>query len=346
MQSIYNKPTVGVVILNWNGRRFLEKFLPPVLATSYEPLVVYVADNGSTDDSLEYLRKEFPKVKLITLPKNEGFAAGYNAALQQVDEELLVLLNSDVEVTSGWIEPVVELFEKDVRIAAVQPKILDYANKKRFEYAGAAGGWLDSLGYPFSKGRIFDVLETDEHQYDKQEDIFWASGAAMFIKKSVFLETGGFDPYFFAHQEEIDLCWRIHLAGYRIVSCPQSVVYHVGGGTLSKNSPRKIFLNFRNNLIMLWKNLEGPKAVLVIAIRFLLDAISAYKNLFSGQPGYFKAVAEAHFAFIRWFFSAKHNNVFPLKRTGSLSGLYRGSIVFDHFVKGKTRFSEIVEKRN
>ncbi len=346
MQSIYSKPTVGVVILNWNGKDYLKRFLPPLLSSTYDPLVVYVADNGSTDDSVGFVRDHFPTVRLIELNKNLGFAGGYNEALKQVDEEILVLLNSDVAVSPGWIEPAVALFEEDVRIAALQPKILDQAHPERFEYAGAAGGWLDVLGYPFSKGRIFDVLEKDEHQYDQSEEIFWASGAAMFIRKSVFFETGGFDPCFFAHQEEIDLCWRMHLAGYRVLSCPQSVVYHIGGGTLAKNNPKKIFLNFRNNLIMLWKNLEGPQAIAVMLIRFALDAISAYKNLFSGQPGYFIAVAKAHFAFMGWLFSSKTTNVFPNKRSGSVAGMYKGSIVFQHFIKGRTRFSEIIRAEN
>ena len=342
MQGITDQPPVAVVILNWNGRKYLEQFLPTVLASTYQNLVVYVADNGSTDDSIEFIRLHYPQIKIIAHDTNEGFAGGYNRALKDVSEELLALLNSDIEVTPGWLEPAIALFNSNPAIAAIQPKILDYNKKDHFEYAGAAGGWLDGYGYPFSMGRIFDVTEKDEHQYDKPTEIFWASGASMMIKKSVFNEVGGFDPYFFAHQEEIDLCWRIHLAGYQIMSCPQSVVYHIGGGTLPKDNPTKIFLNFRNNLIMLWKNLKGVEAVYIILIRFFLDAVSAWKNLFSGQYAYFFAVARAHVGFLSWLIARKRQSIFPVHRSGQVKGLYKGSIVWQHFVKGRNKFSEII----
>lgn len=346
MQGINDQPSIAVVILNWNGRKYLEQFLPAVLASTYKNLVVYIADNGSTDDSIEFLKANYPQVQLISHTTNEGFAGGYNRALKEVPEEFLVLLNSDIEVAPGWLEPAVAMFNSDLQLAAIQPKILDFKNKAYFEYAGAAGGWIDRYGYPFSMGRIFDITEKDEHQYDTPTEIFWASGAAMIIKKSVFDEVGGFDPYFFAHQEEIDLCWRIHLAGYKIKSCPASVVYHIGGGTLPKDNPNKIFLNFRNNLIMLWKNLSGVEAIYIIAIRFLLDAISAWKNLLSGQYAYFIAVAQAHTGFMKWLISGKKQSVFPVKRSGVVKGMYQGSVVWQHFVKGRDKFSEIISDRN
>ena len=342
MQEINDQPTVAVVILNWNGRKYLERFLPHVLASTYKHLVIYVADNGSTDDSIEFLKSNYPQVRLISHQTNEGFAGGYNRALKEVSEGFLVLLNSDIEVTPGWLEPAVELFKTNPKLAAIQPKILNYNKRDHFEYAGAAGGWIDHYGYPFSMGRIFDITEKDEHQYDTPTEIFWASGAAMIIKKSVFDEVGGFDPFFFAHQEEIDLCWRIHLAGYKVMSCPGSVVYHIGGGTLPKDNPNKIFLNFRNNLIMLWKNLSGFEAMYVIIIRFLLDAVSAWKNLLAGQHAYFIAVAKAHVGFMMWLISFKKQSVFPTKRIGAVKGFYKGSVVWQHFIKGKNKFSEII----
>ncbi len=346
MQAIDSHPTLAVVILNWNGKKYLEQFLPFVLASTYANKVVYVADNASTDGSVEFVASAFPEIKIIKNPSNEGFAGGYNLALKQVKEEFLVLLNSDIEVTAGWIEPVVQLFMENPSVAAIQPKILDFYNRKSFEYAGAAGGWIDRFGYPFSKGRIFDVLEEDKTQYDKPEPIFWASGAAMFIRHSAFDAAGGFDAYFFAHQEEIDLCWRLQLAGYGIMSCPASYIYHIGGGTLAKNNPKKIYLNFRNNLIMLWKNLTGWDAVKTVAFRLLLDAISAWQNLLSGQSAFFIAVMKAHFGFIAWLTTGQNKSVFPQKRSGKIKGRYMGSVVWQHFVIGKDRFSEIVENCN
>ncbi|MBL0155271.1 MAG: glycosyltransferase family 2 protein [Chitinophagaceae bacterium] len=252
-------PKIAVVILNWNGRNYLEQFLPVLMQSGYPQMEVVVADNGSADDSIAFLQANYPSVRLIRFDKNHGFARGYNLALQQVESEYYVLLNSDVEVVPGWLEPMLALLEKDKTIAACQPKILSWKDKKTFEYAGAAGGWLDKYGYPFAKGRIFDVTEEDHGQYDQTEPIFWASGAALFIRASVFHEVKGFDEYFFAHQEEIDLCWRIQLSGYQIYSCPASVVYHIGGGTLPRGNSLKTYLNFRNNRIMLSKCFTGVK---------------------------------------------------------------------------------------
>lgn len=343
--STLHKP-VAVVILNWNGRKYLQQFMPFLIKSTYQGLKIYVADNGSTDDSINFLKQAYPDVVIIDNKQNYGFAGGYNIALQSVSEEYIVLLNSDIEVTTNWIAPAIELFESDPSIGAIQPKILDYKQKSSFEYAGAAGGWIDMLGYPFSKGRIFDVLEQDYGQYDQTEEIFWASGAAMFVRKSAFVKAGGFDAFFFAHQEEIDLCWRLQKAGYKIMSCPAAQVYHIGGGTLSKDNPRKIFLNFRNNLIMLWKNLSWVQRCWILPVRFALDAISAWKNLLGGQPAFFTAIMKAHFSFMGWLFSHRKSAVYFQGGVRVPKGMYKGSVVWQHFVKGKNKFSEIILKRN
>lgn len=343
--SVLHKP-VAVVILNWNGKKYLEQFMPFLVKSTYTALKIYVADNGSTDESIHFLKDNYPSVVIIDNKQNYGFAGGYNIALQSVTEEYIVLLNSDIEVTPNWIEPAIELFETDSSIGAVQPKILDYNQKSSFEYAGAAGGWIDILGYPFSKGRIFDVLELDKGQYDQTEEIFWASGAAMFVRRSAFEKAGGFDPFFFAHQEEIDLCWRMQKAGYKIMSCPAAQVYHIGGGTLSKDNPRKIFLNFRNNLIMLWKNLSMIQRFWIIPVRFGLDAISAWKNLIGGKPAFFTAIMKSHFSFFGWLILHKKSAVCYRGGVGVYKGIYKGSVVWQHFVKGKNKFSEIIPKSN
>ncbi len=337
-------PKVAIVILNWNGRTYLEKFLPSVLVSSYPNFEVIVADNGSTDDSIVFIKKQFPSVRIIGLDKNYGFAGGYNKALAQVESDYYVLLNSDVEVQIRWLEPMVDLLESGASIAACQPKILSYNNREQFEYAGAAGGWLDKYGYPFAKGRIFDVCEDDHGQYDQSEPIFWASGAALFIRAKVFHEVKGFDEYFFAHQEEIDLCWRIQLAGYKIYSCPASVVHHVGGGTLPKNNSLKTYLNFRNNRIMLSKNLPFYKKIWVMPVRSFLDGVSAWKGLLSGDGGYFIAIIRAHLAFLKWWLFYKDKSVFPTTKNKALSGYLHKNIAWLHFVKKKKYFREIVGK--
>ena len=337
-------PLVSIVILNWNGRKYLEQFIPSVLSSTYSNYNVVVVDNASTDDSISFLINNHPRVRYISLKNNFGFAKGYNEGLKQIESDYYILLNSDVEVEKRWIEPVIALMEADKNIAACQPKLLQYHNKNVFEYAGAAGGWLDHLGYPFAKGRIFDVCETDTGQYDQAEPIFWASGAAMFVRTSVYHGLNGLDEYFFAHQEEIDFCWRMQLAGYLIFSCPQSVVYHVGGGTLPKGNSKKVFLNFRNNLIMMAKNLPAGEAAWKIVYRFILDAVSALKSLFAGQGTYFMAVLRAHFAFLYWLFFIKKKKTLYNKK-GPLQGYLRKSVVWNHFVLGKRRFAEIVLKK-
>jgi GT2 family glycosyltransferase len=338
-------PSVAVVILNWNGINYLNRFLPFLCNSTYPNLQIVVADNASTDDSIFFLKTHYPNITILENNTNEGFAQGYNTALKQVEANYYVLLNSDVEVTSSFIEPIIELMENDGTIGACQPKILDWNNRTHFEYAGAGGGWIDFLGYPFCKGRFFENLEKDEGQYNTSEPVFWASGAAFFIKANLFHQLGGFDEYFFAHMEEIDLCWRIQLSGYKVFVCPNSVVYHVGGGTLPKGNQRKVFLNFRNNLIMLYKNLPFNQLVWKLPFRFILDAISAWKNVFSGQLPYFKAVVQAHFAFIKWIFNHKKQKSIKYSSKTKLFGWYKGSIVWDHFILGKKSFKEIIHQK-
>ncbi len=340
--GIKNLPSVAIVILNWNGRKFLEQFLPSVMASVYPNKRVIVADNASTDDSIDFLRASYPMAQIISHGINMGFAKGYNQALQQVQSDYYVLLNSDVEVEPGWIGPVIELMESNHSIAACQPKLLAYTKKDQFEYAGACGGWLDHFGYPFMRGRVFDVCEADSGQYDSVQQCFWSSGAAMFIKATVYHEMGGLDEYFFAHQEEIDLCWRMQLAGYKIFVQPASVVYHVGGGTLPKGNSLKTFLNFRNNLVMLWKNMPLGAALWKIPFRIFLDAVSAWKALLNGEGGYFIAVVKAHLHFLGWLLFKKGRSVFPKKKGGKLCGWYGGSVVWAYFIQKKKTFLEIV----
>lgn len=340
------KPTVSIVILNWNGRAYLEKFLPGLIAGTAGSAELVVIDNASTDDSVDFLRANYPFIKIIFNKNNFGFARGYNEGLKQVEADYYVLLNSDVEVKAGWLAPLIKLMESDPQIGACQPKILQQAEPGLFEYAGAAGGWLDYLGYPFARGRIFDFCEEDQGQYDDALPVFWASGAALVIRSKIFWELGGFDGYFFAHQEEIDLCWRLQLAGYLVYVCPESVVYHVGGGTLPKGNALKVFLNFRNNLIMMAKNMPMGEAFIKIFLRFWLDGISAFKSLFSGEGTYFVAVVKAHLAFLYWLFFVRKRSVFPAQKGAPLSGYWKKSVVWAHFIRGKKKFSEIIEKKN
>jgi GT2 family glycosyltransferase len=340
------QPLVSIVILNWNGRKFLEQFLPSVQASTWQRKAIVVIDNASTDDSIDFLQTHYPSVRIERNAGNFGFAKGYNEGLKRVESDYYVLLNSDVEVTPDWIEPIIALMEANPAIGACQPKLLQYANRTLFEYAGAAGGWLDYLGYPLARGRIFDVCEPDLGQYDTAEPVFWASGAAMFVRANLYHQLGGLDEYFFAHQEEIDFCWRLQLAGYQVYACPQSVVYHVGGGTLPKGNSRKVFLNFRNNLVMMAKNMPAGAALVKILYRFWLDAISALKSLLAGQGTYFIAVFRAHFAFLGWLLFKRKQSIFPAEKKGKLQGYLHKSVVCSHFIKGKKTFAEIVKNKS
>ncbi|WP_277110597.1 glycosyltransferase family 2 protein [Chryseobacterium taklimakanense] len=287
---------LAIAILNWNGKHWLEKFLPGVIQHSQDA-EIYVIDNASTDHSVDFLTQNFPSVKIIVNDKNNGFAGGYNDGLRKIDADIYCLLNSDIEVTENWTKPILELFEKDVNIAAIQPKILSFKSDKFFEFAGAAGGLIDNLGYPYCRGRVFDECEEDKGQYDDETEIFWASGCALFIRSEDFWNQNGFDERFFAHQEEIDLCWRLRNSGRKIFYTYRSKVYHVGGGTLSKQNPQKTFLNFRNNLSMMLKNLPFPKLLWLIFFRLCLDGIAGIRfGLKDGFP-HLWAVVRAHFGF-------------------------------------------------
>jgi GT2 family glycosyltransferase len=338
-------PMVAVVILNWNGQKYLEQFLPSVLSSTYPRLKIVLADNASTDGSVAWVQQHYPIIEVVLNKSNDGFANGYNTALKQVSADYYVLLNSDVEVTPSWIEPIIDLMESNPNIAAAQPAILSWHQKNKFEYAGAAGGWIDRFGYPFARGRVFEECEDNLGQYNTVQPCFWASGAAFFVKASLFHEAKGFDGYFFAHQEEIDLCWRLQRAGYQIFAVPTSVVYHVGGGTLPKGNQKKTMLNFRNNLIMMYKNLPFTKAITIIPFRLGLDALAAYRAIFKGDAGFFMAVVKSHVQFILWIFLYQSRSVFSKKGHAIKNGWYNGSIVLDYFIRKKKTFSEIIKDK-
>jgi GT2 family glycosyltransferase len=334
---------VAVVILNWNGKSFLEKFLPSVIKYSSSAQII-VADNQSSDDSVSFLKQHFPAVRIIINPSNDGFSTGYNLALKQVEAEYYVLLNSDVEVTEKWIEPIIDLMDSNKQIAACQPKILDYNHKTTFEYAGAAGGFMDKYGYPFCRGRIFNSLEEDKGQYNNSTEVFWATGACMFVRAEAFWKVGGFDDDYFAHMEEIDVCWRMKNIGYQIYVEPKSHVYHVGGGTLNKLSPRKTFLNFRNNLITLTKNASPRFLFFKIIYRMILDGVAAFKFLAEGHGSHFIAVIKAHFSFYAHLPSTlKKRDEMRLmdEFKDATTGVYTENIVFAHFVKGVKNYSDL-----
>ena len=334
------KIKTAVVILNWNGKHWLEKFLANVIQNSLNTEVI-VADNNSTDESVAYLKENYPNIRIIHNDGNYGYAKGYNLALRQIDAEYFVLLNSDIQVTKDWTCPIIELMEKDQSIAACQPKILDYNNKNKFEYAGASGGFIDKFGYPFCRGRMFDDLEEDKEQYNDGTEVFWATGACLFVRASHFFEAGELDEDFFAHQEEIDLCWRLKNKGYKIMVEPKSEVYHVGGGTLNVGSPFKTHLNFRNNLYMLFKNLPLSSLFIIIPIRLVLDGIASITFLRNKQGiNHFFAVMKAHFSF---YFEIPKLIVKRRKisQQSSLRGKKNYSILIKNKLKKIKTFSEL-----
>lgn len=334
-------PSVAVVILNWNGKALLEKFLPKILATEYENLQVVVGDNGSTDDSIAMLAENFPDVTVLTNDVNYGFAGGYNRILERVTADYFILLNSDVEVTPNWITPVIRLMESDDDIAAAQPKIKAYNFKKQFEYAGAAGGFLDHFGFPFCRGRLFNVYEEDNGQYNDSCEIFWASGAACFVKSRFWQETIGLDADLFAHMEEIDLCWRLKNLGHKIMYCADSEVFHIGGGTLQTENPFKTYLNFRNNLIIMQKNLPPWEAFFRITVRIFIDFIAWWHFLLTGKPKFTWAVSKAHWHFFTSIPRTNKKRRNYQKPYLSNTGVYGGSIVWDFFVRKITHFSQL-----
>ena len=340
METQKRRIKTAVVILNWNGKDWLEKFIPTVVRYSSDAEII-IADNGSTDDSLSFLVDNFSKVKIVDNQENLGFAGGYNKALNHIHAEYYVLLNSDVEVCENWLSPIINLMDSDKNIAACQPKLLDYNNRKKFEYAGASGGFIDNLGYPFCRGRIFDDLEEDKGQYNDLTEVFWATGACIFVKADAFWEVDGFDTDFFAHQEEIDLCWRLKNKGYKVMVEPKSVVYHVGGGTLDASSPFKTYLNFRNNLKMLFKNLPLPYLFVVIPIRLFLDAVAAITFLKQKNGlSHFFAIAKAHFAF---YFAIPRliSKCHKISQKNKLVGKVKWCILFKNKLKGIKKFSEL-----
>tara|TARA_B110000459_G_scaffold144929_1_gene157886 strand:+ start:1865 stop:2869 length:1005 start_codon:yes stop_codon:yes gene_type:complete len=331
---------VAVVILNWNGQPFLEQFLPSVVIHSDNARII-VADNNSTDNSIQFLQENYPTVELIELEQNFGFAGGYNNALKQIDSEYYVLLNSDAEVTKNWLTPMIELLDSDQSIAACQPKIKDYNNKASFEYAGACGGFIDKYGYPFCRGRIFESIEKDNNQYNSIEEIFWASGASLFIRSNEYHSIGGLDEFFFAHMEEIDLCWRLKNQGKKIMVCPSSTVYHLGGGTLNKVKPQKTFLNFRNSLLTLHKNLPQKKRFTIIFIRLLLDSLAGIKFIISGKPTHTWAIVRAHFS----FYGAISQNKTKRKvfNKPNLTGQINKSIVKGYYLNNSKSFNDFIK---
>lgn len=328
----------AVAILNWNGRKLLEEFLPSVVLHSKDEADVYVIDNASTDDSLGYLKQHFPKVKIVQNSENKGYAGGYNEGLKQIEADVYVLLNSDVEVTGNWLNPVLNEFKKNELLAAAQPKILDYKNKDYFEYAGAAGGFIDKYGFPYCRGRIFNHLEKDEGQYDAVSEIFWASGACLFVRSNHFWEAGGFDEDYFAHQEEIDLCWRFFNRDLKVICVGTSKVYHLGGATLDSLSAKKTFLNFRNSLFNLQKNLPKSKLSTTIFTRLVIDGIAGIKFLVGFKVNHFFAVIKSHFSFYFHFIKTNRKRGNVLKKHNYFT---LNSIVIAYFAKKRRFFNRL-----
>ena len=335
---------LAIVILNWNGAKMMQQYLPTVLKYSRNDATVYVADNASTDNSLDLLRTEFPECRLIQFDRNWGFAEGYNRALRQIDAEYFLLLNSDIEVTRHWLTPLLEFMDSHPDVAACQPKLLSIFNRDKFEYAGASGGYLDRYGYPFCRGRIFDTVEDDNGQYDQAEDVLWASGAALLIRAKDYWDSNGLDGRFFAHNEEIDLCWRLRIRGRRIVCVPDSFVYHVGGGTLPKSNPMKTFLNFRNNLTMLYKCLPDKELHYVMRWRWFLDYLAAWETLILNRNwGDFCAIYRARRAFRRWRhdFDADRLTIQQERVLDEIPEHRRFSILWKYYVRGQRRYADL-----
>ncbi len=343
------KSSLAIVILNWNGKKHLKKYLPSVTKFSKnENVEIIIADNGSTDNSIALLSKEYPDLKIIQLDQNYGFAEGYNKALQQINTKYYCLLNSDVRVTENWIKPIIDLLEQNDQIAAVQPKILSDRSNQHFEHAGAAGGFIDQFGYPFCRGRIMDKIELDKGQYDQSTEIFWASGACLFIRSEIFHSAGGFDGKYFAHMEEIDLCWRIKNGGYQIKYCPDSTVFHYGGATLEYHNPRKLFLNFRNSLWTLYKNYTGEQLKQIMFKRKLIDGIAALKFLLTLKFKDAFAILKAHREYYRSLPELKKQREAIQLRTSTKihNEMLNQSIVLHFFLKGKKKFSDFKEFRS
>lgn len=335
-----NKKPIAVIILNWNGRELLRKYLPSVVECNSDEIAdVVVVDNGSTDGSQDVLRTEFPSVKTIFYNENYGYAEGYNRAVKELGYEYSLLLNSDVEVTPGWLEPMYRFMVGNDNVAACQPKLRAYSNRDKFEYAGASGGFIDKHGYPYCRGRIFDTVETDSGQYDDVVEVFWATGAALMVRTAVYLSAGGLDKDFFAHMEEIDLCWRIHRAGYSIKVVPQSVVYHLGGGSLPASNPRKTYLNFRNNLFLLYKNLPVSQGKRMLIVRRLYDTLAFFMFLLKFDFANARAVLKAHGDFRRM--KHRYDGVQPEDSLMGKFGCFSKNIIVDYYIRGRKTYDSL-----
>ena len=339
--------STAIVILNWNGEKYLEQFLPVLIQnTQISDVEIFVADNASTDSSLLMLKEKFPTVRVIVLDKNYGFAGGYNKALAQIKSDYYVLLNSDVEVTQGWLQPLIKYMDEHSEVAACQPKVRAFHRRTHFEHAGAAGGFIDRFGFPFCRGRVLGLAEEDKGQYDDVIDVFWATGACLMARSEAYWKVGGLDDEFFAHMEEIDLCWRIKSRGLRIVCIPESVVYHIGGGTLNVESPHKTYLNFRNNLLMLYKNLSPKLLKKTLFWRCLFDYAAAFQLLITGKPQNAKSVLNARYDYrrMRPDFEEKRKENLLNATTYNQSDIFQKSIVIDYYLKGKKTFKLLMNK--
>ena len=336
---------IAVAVLNWNGRALLEAYLSKLVEDSQDLGTVYVIDNASSDDSIEWMRRNTPEVKIIELESNYGYAGGYNKGLAQIEEEFVVLINSDIESTPGWLKPLIKRFEADEKLAALQPKILDLKDRSKFEYAGASGGYMDHLGYAFCRGRLFEDLETDEQQYQDYQECFWATGACLMVRKSAFEAVGGLYATLFAHMEEIDLCWKLQINGWKVAVEPASSVYHLGGATLETASPRKTYLNFRNNLIILFLNLPSFEAMRIIFSRLVLDGIAGLRFLSQGKLRFLFAILQAHFSFYGMFNELYRERIKRKQKSfRSVKGVYKSSLIVQYFARGRKRFSNLDAK--
>ncbi|TKK65330.1 glycosyltransferase family 2 protein [Ilyomonas limi] len=336
-------PSVGIAILNWNGRHFLQTLLPLLQQLNYPHYTVYVIDNHSTDDSVLFLKNNFPAVKIIVLDDNYGFAKGYNLGLAAIEEDYYLMLNSDVEVGKDLLQPMVAMMESDPKIAICQPKVLALRNKEYFEHAGAAGGMIDILGYPFCRGRIFDTVEKDDGQYNNAQQVFWATGTCCLIRKEAYRQIQGMYNYYFMHMEEIDMCWRLNSAGYKIMYCPQSIVYHLGGGSLPYQSAAKTYYNFRNNIIMCYRNSPWYVNCWLLPLRFLMDVAAALQFAASGNSANTKVIGRAYVHFFKWLLSKEKETATIKKSLSSLAGVLHKSIVWQYYVRKKKRYTDIVK---
>ena len=329
---------IAVVILNWNGKQLLEQFLPSIITFS-SGATIYVADNASTDDSIAFVKEQFPEVKIVVNQENGGYAKGYNDALQSIEADIYCLINSDIEVTKNWLPPILNVFSSEENTAIIQPKLLDFKNKSKFEYAGAGGGFIDFFGYPYCKGRVFDHLEKDKGQFDETSEIFWASGACFFIRSKVFHQLGGFDDHYFAHQEEIDLCWRAQNKGFQIKCVGASTVFHVGGATLKEGHPRKTYLNFRNSLLTLLKNVPSKYVFQAIFFRMVLDGVAGIKFIFELKPMHTFAILKSHLSFYKNIFKyLKKRKQLPQKA----NYYHHFSIVWQYFISGRKKYKDLI----